>query len=319
MVNQSLIPISPMTLSSQFPVGVDVYSWQTGSKEQILFLAADETATDDALQRIASSPDVKLYISHYDSSAFQNYLRSHFDEWFKTDSISIHNKVALLSEIVRNVLLEQFSRNETNSVVTSAKTLGSHIAQLTSNRSLSGSELCQILHHDYGTFTHSANVGFYCSLLASRMGYTGEKLEEIATGGLLHDLGKLEIDERILNKPDKLDEFEFRTIKEHPLTGFRKLTKVKGVTTEQLLMAYQHHERLDGKGYPVGIGGNEIDIVSRICSVADVFEAMTSNRPYRRALSQKQTLEIMSGGVNKSFDKEVFQCWSNIVHRRLSN
>ncbi|HUP80640.1 MAG TPA: HD domain-containing phosphohydrolase [Pirellula sp.] len=319
MVNQSLIPISPLSLSSQFPVGVDVYSWQTGSKEQFLFLAADETATDDALQRILSSHDVKLYINKYDSFAFQNYLRSHFDEWFKTDSISIQNKAALLSEIVRNVLSEQFSRNETNSVVTSAKTLGSHIAQLTSNRTLSGSELCQILHHDYGTSTHSANVGFYCSLLASHMGYTGEKLEEIATGALLHDLGKLEIDERILNKPGKLDEFEFRTIKEHPLTGFRKLIKAKGVTTDQLLMAYQHHERLDGKGYPVGIGGSEIDIVSRICSVADVFDAMTSNRPYRRALSQKQTLEIMNEGVNKSFDKEVFQCWSNIAHRRLSN
>ena len=319
MVNLSLIPISPMTLSSQFPVGVDIYSWQTGSKEQILFLAADETATDDALQRLASSSDEKLFISQYDSSTFQNYLRSHFDEWFKNDSISIRNKAALLSEVVRNALSEEFSRNETNSVVASAKTLGSHIAQLTSNKSLSGSELCQILHHDYGTFTHSANVGFYCSLLASQMGYTSEKLEEIATGGLLHDLGKLEIDERILNKPDKLDEFEFRTIKEHPLTGFRKLTKVKGVTTDQLLMTYQHHERLDGKGYPVGIGGSEIDIVSRICSVADVFEAMTSNRPYRRSLSHKQTLEIMAEGVTKSFDKEVFQCWSSIVHRRLSN
>ncbi len=319
MVNLSLIPISPLTLSSQFPVGVDVYSWQTGSKEQILFLAADETATDDALQRLASSPDVKLYISQYDSSTFQNYLRSHFDEWFKNDSISIRNKAALLSEVVRNVLSEEFGRNETNSVVTSAKTLGSHIAQLTSNKSMSGSELCQILHHDYGTFTHSANVGFYCSLLASQMGYTDEKLEEITTGGLLHDLGKLEIDEQILNKPGKLDEFEFRTIKEHPLTGFRKLTKVMGVTTDQLLMTYQHHERLDGKGYPVGIGGSEIDIVSRICSVADVFEAMTSNRPYRRSLSHKQTLEIMNEGVSKSFDKEVFECWSNIVHRRLSD
>ena len=318
MSSLSFIPISPLTLSGLFPVGVDVYSCQTGGKDQILFLASDQIATDDSLKRIASAPDLKLFICQNDGAKFQKYLRSHFDEWFEDDSIPIRNKTAMLSEVVRNVLSDEFGRNDSNSILAAAKTLGSQVANLAIQKSLTGSELCHILHHDYGTFTHSANVGFYCSLLAAQLGYSGDELEDITTGGLLHDLGKLEIDERILNKPSKLDEFEFRTIKEHPLTGFRRLTKVKEATSTQMLMTYQHHERLDGKGYPVGIGGEEIDIVSRICTVADVFEAMTSNRPYRRSLSHKQTLEIMTEGVNESFDKEVFQCWSSIVRRRLS-
>ena len=319
MTNHSFIPISPLTLSSLFPVGVDIYSGQTGAKDQILFLASDQIATDDSLKKIASAPDLKLFICQNDGAKFQKYLRSHFDEWFEDDSIPILNKTAMLSEVVRNVLSDEFDRNDSTSIVATAKMLGSQVAHLATNRSLTGSELCHILHHDYGTFTHSANVGFYCSLLASQLGFTGDELRDITTGGLLHDLGKLEIDERILNKPGKLDEFEFRIIKEHPLIGFRRLTKVKETTPTQMLMSYQHHERLDGKGYPVGIGGDELEMVSRICTVADVFEALTSNRPYRRSLSHRQALEIMNEGVNEAFDKEVFQCWSSIVRRRISN
>ena len=319
MSDLSFVPISPLTLSSIFPVGVDVYSSQNGAKEQILFLASDQIATADSLIWIASLPDLKLYISQAESPTFQKYIRDHISEWFEDDSIPIRNKAAMLSEVVRNVLSEEFSRNETVSIVAAASLLGSQVAQLSTDKALTGAELCQILHHDYGTFTHSANVGFYCSLIAAEMGYSGDDLNELITGGLLHDIGKLEIDERILNKPGKLDEFEFKVIKEHPLTGFRRLTKAKAATPTQLLMTYQHHERLDGKGYPVGIGGSEIDIASRICTVADVFEAMTSNRPYRKSLSHKQTLEIMNEGVNDAFDKEVFQCWQSIVRRRLSN
>ncbi len=319
MLDIPLIPISPLTLSSLFPVGADIYSRHSGDQFPVLFLAANQLVNEDALEVVTKAEDLRLFICQDHCELFQKHLRDHFDLWFNDDSISINNKAAMLSEVVRNVLSEEFTRNDTKSIVTASKQLGVQVAKLATDSSITGAELCQILHHDFGTFTHSGNVAFYCSLIASEMGYAGEELEEIATGGLLHDLGKLDIDERILNKPGKLDEFEFRTIKEHPLAGFRRLTKSNEATQTQLLMTYQHHERLDGKGYPVGIGGHEIDIASRICTVADVFEAMTSNRPYRSALSYKQTLEIMGEGVNNAFDKEVFQCWSSIVNKRSSN
>ena len=319
MSDSALIPISPLTLSSSFPVGTNVFSRQRGDQQPILFLASDQIAGNESLQRIANSPDLKLFICKDDLATFQKHLREHFDEWFADTTIPIQNKAAMLSEMVRNTLSEEFTRNDTNSIVLASKQLGEQISKLATDKRLTGAELCQILHHDFGTFTHSGNVAFYCSLLASELGYSGENLADIVTGGLLHDLGKLDIDERILNKPGKLDDLEFRTIKDHPLAGFRRLTKSKEASKVQLLMTYQHHERLDGKGYPVGIGGDEIDIASRICTVADVFEAMTSNRPYRGPLSHGQTLEIMADSVDLAFDKEVFQCWSSVVNNRLSN
>lgn len=318
MLGLGLFPISHLTLSSLFAVGANVYMRPKGSKEVILFLAADQIATQEAMELLAVSPDIKLFISHDESQTFQTHLRDNIDLWFEDAGIPAHNKAAMLSEVVRNVLSDEFTRNDTSSIVKATMQLGVHVARLATEKSLTVAELCQILHHDYATFTHSGNVAFYCSMLAAELGYAGEDLAEIATGGLLHDLGKLDIDERVLNKPGKLDEFEFRIIKKHPLAGFRRLTKVNEATQTQLLMTYQHHERIDGKGYPVGIGGEDIHIASRICSVADVFEAMTSNRPYRGALSHEQTLEIMAEGVDLSFDREVFECWSTIVNSRLS-
>ncbi len=106
----------------------------------------------------------------------------------------------------------------------------------------------------------------------------------------MHDIGKLEIDSRILNKPGKLDDLEFRKVKTHPIVGFRRLVSIPNVTRIHFLMTYQHHERLDGKGYPVGIERHEIDITAKICTVADVYEALTSNRPYRSALKPSRLL-----------------------------
>ena len=317
MFEFGLVPISPLTLRSDAPLGADVFSWHAGDEHPILLVASDCTVPVDTLHKIHASPDLKLYIPKDDISQYQKYLRSHIAEWTKDESLPSQFRAAAMAEVVRDVLSIEFSRNDSFKLVNTTNRLGTHMAELVSNIKLSGMELTSILHHDYTTFTHSANVGFYCALLATNMGFSEQDVAEIAAGGLVHDLGKLEIDERILNKPSKLDEFEFRAIKAHPLVGFRRLTASPEVTTRQLLMTYQHHERLDGKGYPVGIAGDEIDVVSRICSVADVFEALTSHRPYRTALSHSRALAIMQAEVDTAFDKEIFQCWFNTVRDRL--
>ncbi|MFO0921809.1 MAG: HD domain-containing phosphohydrolase [Pirellulales bacterium] len=81
------------------------------------------------------------------------------------------------------------------------------------------------------------------------------------------------------------------------------------------MMAYQHHERLDGEGYPVGIDNDEIEVASRICSIADVFEALTSHRPYRNAMSFASALAILNSGVDKAFDREILRCWQMVVRQ----
>lgn len=174
-------------------------------------------------------------------------------------------------------------------------------------------ELFRVLHHDDATFTHSVNVGFYAGLLAKDLGFADGDLTDVITGGLLHDLGKLDVDHQILAKTARLDESEYREVQRHPIVGFQKLAHRSNLTEGQLMMAYQHHERLDGTGYPVGLVGDEIHPWAKICSVVDVFEALTSRRPYRNPKAKDLVITLLQRDSAKKFDPEVLGCWVNII------
>ena len=167
-----------------------------------------------------------------------------------------------------------------------------------------------MLHFDYGTFTHSANVAYYTLILAHALGQTDrDALRAIGIGALLHDIGKVGIPERILLKPGALSPEERNLIRSHPTLGLLSLRDQHPLEFGQLMMVYQHHERLDGSGYPVRLGGTEIHEWARICAVADVFEALTSDRPYKRALSSAAALDVIEQGERKGLDPEYFRCW----------
>ena len=107
-------------------------------------------------------------------------------------------------------------------------------------------------------------------------------MNELGTGFFLHDLGKVNINQDILNKPGRLTDEEMNEVKRHPAQGFKILNETKHLTEESKLIVLQHHERQDGKGYPKGLKGEAIHIYGRICSIADVYDALTSDRPYRK-------------------------------------
>ena len=313
-----LIPISPLTLKAGVPVGVNLYDWHNSSSSPILLAAADIALEQEDVVRLSANPTRPLYIDRCQRDSYQKYLREEFRDFSHNTDLSDASKFAILSEVVRGVLADAFQRNNTVEIVNKSQILGRHIAGIVGNSAFTAGELNKILQHDYGTFTHSTNVAFYSAMLASKLGFSGDELSEIAAGGLVHDIGKLEIDERIINKPGKLDEFEMRIMRTHPTIGLRRLTELEGMSRTQLMMAYQHHERIDGRGYPVGCTDEEIALEAKICSVADVFEAMTSHRPYRAALSIDTTLDVMQADAGLSFDPEVFRCWNNLVRQNLT-
>lgn len=154
---------------------------------------------------------------------------------------------------------------------------------------------------DAYTSGHSQRVAYYMRVIAKKLGFSPEKLETIYTGGLLHDIGKIGIEDKILMKPGKLTQEEYENIKSHPLRGealLRKLYTQSSLHDHEkvqtiLTITRSHHERFDGRGYPDQLKGEEIPLVARIAAVADSFDAMTSNRAYRRGYSfSKATVEI---------------------------
>jgi HD-GYP domain-containing protein (c-di-GMP phosphodiesterase class II) len=126
---------------------------------------------------------------------------------------------------------------------------------------------------------------------------------------MLHDIGKRFIPASILTKPARLDPAERAIVELHPIRGYEELQHRPDLSFGQLMMVYQHHERIDGTGYPVGIQGDEIHPWAKLAAVVDVFDAMTGNRPYRRPASVKFALNYIHQNLGTHFDSEAGQCW----------
>ena len=129
----------------------------------------------------------------------------------------------------------------------------------------------------------------------------------------MHDIGKRGIPEKILLKPGRLTPEETNVLRAHPAKGLTALRDQEQLEFGQLMMVYQHHERVDGTGYPVRLAGDEIHEWARICAVADVFEALTSNRPYRRALSAAVAFEVIDKGESNGLQREFLECWKKTI------
>ena len=135
---------------------------------------------------------------------------------------------------------------------------------------------------DY-TYRHNLAVSMFSNLLGGWLGMDKQELAQLTTAALLHDVGKMLVPDYILNHPGKLTPEQFDEVKKHAVYGYEILKATTGITHRQALVALQHHERLDGSGYPYGLTASKIDLFSRIVSVVDVFHAMTSKRVYRDA------------------------------------
>ena len=154
---------------------------------------------------------------------------------------------------------------------------------------------------DLYTRGHSGRVAEYAKRIAARAGYSQFRQDEVYMMGLLHDVGKIGVPNDIINKPSSLTEDEFAKIKEHPGMGAKILENIKE-DPELTTAARYHHERFDGKGYPEGLSGFDIPEVARIIAVADSYDAMSSDRSYRKSLSQEEIISELTKGKGTQFD-----------------
>jgi putative nucleotidyltransferase with HDIG domain len=176
-------------------------------------------------------------------------------------------------------------------IVKSEKELKKSLEKLQSAMSSTIDAISMIVEsRDPYTAGHQRRVAQLAVAIAEELGLSGERIDLIRMGSLIHDIGKIYIPASILTKPTKLGDLEFAMMKTHPTVGYKILNKVNFIPII-VDIVYQHHERIDGSGYPLGISGDEIFLESRIVAVADAVEAMASNRPYRPALGIAFALE----------------------------
>ena len=165
---------------------------------------------------------------------------------------------------------------------------------------------------DY-TYMHSVAVCALMIALGKQMGLTGQALKDAGVAGLLHDVGKMMIPSEVLNKPGKLTDEEFNIIKDHPRKGWEILNISEGANAVALDVCLHHHERVDGKGYPEKISGEDLTLFARMGAVCDVYDALTSNRCYKNGWEPAETIRKMAEWKDGHFDERIFHAFVKTI------
>jgi putative nucleotidyltransferase with HDIG domain len=207
-------------------------------------------------------------------------------------------------KIVKDVLIDIRAGKMFNTGA--VKNVAENITELTLKNKNILSSVTKLKQYDDYTFQHSMNVSIYAASLASLLGMSEGEITRIANAGILHDVGKMLVPQEVLNKPGKLTDEEFEVMKSHVQMGYEFLLK-QGLPKDMLRLAYEHHERYDGSGYPNGLKDGEISIEGKIGAVVDIYDAITSDRVYHKGMEPPSALKLMFKWTDSHINKKVFE------------
>jgi HD-GYP domain-containing protein (c-di-GMP phosphodiesterase class II) len=216
------------------------------------------------------------------------------------------------SRIVRDntlTMMDSLLNKPTAENIQAAKEAIAEIVELILTDDATAAYLTKITSHDFYTYTHSVNVGFLAVSMAKILfrDSNAHNMHELGIGFFLHDLGKVQVDPAIINKPGRLTADEMNVMRRHPSIGYKLLYEAEQLTDECKTIVLQHHERYDGTGYPKELRGDEIHLYGKICSIADVYDALTSDRPYRKKMAPFEALILMKKEMINHFQKDLYE------------
>jgi HD-GYP domain-containing protein (c-di-GMP phosphodiesterase class II) len=304
---EGLLPIATATICRNTILDFDLFIRRPGRATAELYRSATYPIDARDIEKLRRDGVERLYIACEKAEAYRQYL---FAQVLNDPAAAPTSRLEAVREATRAAFDEALVASDHNALVAAATYFGDHVARVVASDAIPFHDLFSTLQHDYYTFTHVVNVSVYCLLIAGQAGISNQvELAQIAGGALLHDIGKRHIPACILNKSGRPTDYEWELIREHPVSGFKELAERSDVSWGQLMMVYQHHEKLDGAGYPAGVCGDEIHLWARICAVADVFDALTCRRPYRKALPKADACEHLSRHSGQWFDEGIAARW----------
>jgi putative nucleotidyltransferase with HDIG domain len=196
---------------------------------------------------------------------------------------------------------------------TVARTVVDGLAQAVAQNRTALLALTTLKNYDNYTFTHMVNVSILTMGQARTLGIDGPLLREFGLAALMHDIGKVRTPLEILNKPDKLTDEEFVVMRRHPVDGAEILRATPEIPTLAPVVAFEHHLRIDGSGYPFGLKRNSLNIGTMLCSIADVYDAMRSQRRYQQAFPTDRILEVLKRADGRQFDQHLVRRFVQLI------
>jgi HD-GYP domain-containing protein (c-di-GMP phosphodiesterase class II) len=308
------VPVQVRALRTTKSDVADLFVQYEHDTEPVLYSRAGSSPSEQQFAELASGGVDSLYVRSSDFANLSSDLLASLDSVLKQDDLRRTEKFAVM-QIAVAVAVEQTLRLvDCSKFHTLAEKVGTDLVGLFGDGDVLPREMFRLARHDFNAFTHITNVASYCVMLARQMGTSDEgELRKIAVGALLHDLGKRFIPSRVLTKTTRLTMEERELVESHPTRGYVELCEKGSLDFGQLMMVYQHHERMDGTGYPVQVLQDEIHPWARILSVVDVFDTMTAKRPESRSSTPDEVLDYQRQQAGTQFDREVVECWMSTM------
>ena len=304
------VPVQVRTLRSTKVDSCDLFVQYEPQCEPVLYSRAGSHPEEQQFAELAEAGVENLYVRSGDFGNLSKELLESLESILKRDDMRRSDKFATLQLAVAVAIEQTLRLTDCSKFRELATKVGGDLVTVLGDGDVLPRELFRMARHDFNAFTHVTNVAGYNVVLARQMGITDDnELRKIATAAILHDIGKRFIPARILTKTERLNTEEREMVESHPTRGYAELYEKSDLEYGQLMMVYQHHERMDGAGYPVGVVKDEIHPWARMLAVVDVFDTMTAKRPEGRPATAEQVLEFQRQQAGTQFDREVVECW----------
>lgn len=286
---------------------VSAHLWRIGEPEYVLFAGKGLSFGRDIQKKLAFYGIQNLFIREKDAHLYYDYIQKVTQEILHDPVSTPERKAGAVYDCCREIMRKVYDDPRAPFLRLAEEVITPTVDLIMSDDRTTNC-LVKLAGYDNNTFTHCTNVGIFGIALARS--YYGEKAEEdirrLGAGFFLHDLGKCKIPLEIINKPGPLTPTEREIMQQHPLAGLEILKKSPTISEEAKLVAAQHHERDDGKGYSSGLVRVEIHPYARICRIADIYEALTSDRSYHKRRTTFDALKMMKGDLVSDLDHELY-------------
>lgn len=312
-VPASFFPVSPLILFPEALGTFAVYLHQNG--DFVLYTKSGERFTDKLRNRIYDMGVSEVYVQTMDKGLFDDYVETHLGRILMDETIPLPERAKAFYSTSADVVKETFAERLPGDMPEDtfrriSNVVGQSMCFLRKGGTLKA--LAPFISHDYKTYTHCMHVFVYTVSILSTFEIDEDELQECGLGAMLHDVGKTKIPLKILNKRGALSEGERNVIQTHPVHGVGVCANlpISQRTSNCILF---HHERMDGKGYPTNLTDDSIPLPVRAITVADVYDALTTNRPYAPAMRPFDALTIMRHDMAGAFDLDVFKRFIEIL------
>jgi len=306
-------PIHLDSLVSDSTLEFNLYIRTTGEK-CILFRERSLEFGDRHRRKLLENQVQTIYILHSDQKSYGRYIEQNIGNLMRDPAVPSEKKAAFLLSVSKGILQDAFENPRSGDIVRRTEEVTANTVDYILKGRDSVQNLIALMSTDYYTFTHSMNVCVFTIALASRVGVPlQQELNDLATGTLLHDIGKTEVPKSLLNKAGPLSPEEMAVMKQHVVWGEKILAENPRMTPARMLPVSLHHEKLNGKGYPRGLAGEQIHLHGRIAAIADCFDAMTTNRSYQSAMDGFEALQIMKTKLQAQYDQNVLSAFIPVL------